>query len=430
MGLRTAIDQASLAVRAVSMLAVERFETGIVFNPIKKAWRADPYPLYRNLQRIDPFHRSRLVDGWVLSRHEDILAVLGDKAFSADERTWSRYPQIRRQIAREGLPDPYESDRASMLRLDPPDHTRLRGLVSKAFTPRAVDALQGRIEEVVDEVIDRLPVSGPLGGSFELIRDFAAPLPITAIAEMLGVPAEDHPRFRHWSNEAVKTLGDSTWEDRRRAIRAMDELGEYLEGIADERREEPRDDLISGLVAAEEEGDRLSRVELFTTCVLLLVAGNETTTKLIGNSIVALLRNPDQLELLREEPKRIPGAVDELLRYDSPVQLTSRFVTKDSEMCGNPLLRGQQLVLLLAAGNRDPEVWDAPDELDVTRENVRHLSFGHGLHHCLGARLARLEGALALEALIGRFPRLRLDGEIEWGKNTVLRGPSRLPLRC
>ncbi|MFP6608335.1 MAG: cytochrome P450, partial [Myxococcota bacterium] len=163
---------------------------------------------------------------------------------------------------------------------------------------------------------------------------------------------------------------------------------------------------------------------------LLLVAGNETTTKLIGNSIVALLRNPDQLELLREEPKRIPGAVDELLRYDSPVQLTSRFVTEDAEMHGNRLVRGQQLVLLLAAGNRDPDAWDAPDELDVTRENVKHLSFGNGLHHCLGSRLARLEGALALEALIGRFPRLCFDGEIEWGNNTVLRGPSRLPLRC
>lgn len=429
MGLRAAADRAVFAARAVGLLALERVETGVVFNPIRKAWRSDPYPLYRKLQRIDPFHRSRLADGWVLSRYEDILAVLGDKAFSADERRWSRYAQIRRQAAREGLPDPYETERASMLRMDPPDHTRLRGLVSKAFTPRAVDALRGRIDEVVDEVLGGLP-SGPLGGSFELIREFAAPLPITVIAEMLGVPSEDHERFRRWSDEAVKTLGDNTWEDRRRATRAMDELGEYLEGIADERRWAPKEDLISGLVAAEEQGDRLSRDELFTTCVLLLVAGNETTTKLIGNSIVALLRNPDQLELLRDEPKRIPGAVDELLRYDSPVQLTSRFVTEAGEMHGKSLRPGQQVVLLLAAGNRDPEAWEAPDELDVTRENVRHLSFGHGLHHCLGSKLARLEGAVALEALITRFPRLRLDGEIEWGNNTVLRGPTHLPLRA
>lgn len=430
MSLRAGIDRAAFAARALSLLAVERLQTGIVFNPTRKAWRADPYPLYRSLQRIDPFHRSRVADGWVLSRYGDILEILGDKGFSADERSWSRYGQIRRQAEREGIPDPYENNRGSMLRMDPPDHTRLRGLVSKAFTPRAVDALRGRIEEVVDEVIEQLPSSGPLGGSFELVRDFAAPLPITVIAEMLGVPADDHERFRHWSDEAVQTLGDSSWEDRRRAVRAMEELGEYIEGIADERRWDPKDDLISGLVAAEEAGDRLSRDELFTTCVLLLVAGNETTTKLIGTSIVALLRNPDQLELLRAEPKRIHGAIDELLRYDSPVQLTSRFVTEDTEMHGKPLRRGQQLVLLLGAGNRDPDVWDAPDELDVTRENVRHLSFGHGLHHCLGSKLARLEGALALEALITRFPHLRFDGEIEWGSNTVLRGPSRLPLRC
>ena len=190
---------------------------------------------------------------------------------------------------------------------------------------------------------------------------------------------------------------------------------------------------VEEVAAAEEEGDRLTRDELFTTCVLLLVAGNETTTKLIGNSIIALLRNPDQLELLRSEPKRIPGAVDELLRYDSPVQLTSRFVTRHSTLHTNPLEPGQQVVLLLAAANRDPEHFDDPDRLDVTRENVRHLSFGQGMHHCLGSRLARLEGSLALEALITRFPDLRFeDGEagLVWGTNTVLRGPTRLPLRC
>ena len=208
----------------------------------------------------------------------------------------------------------------------------------------------------------------------------------------------------------------------------MTELGEYLERIAEERRREPRDDLLSGLVAAEEAGDRLSMKELLATCVLLLVAGNETTTKLIANSVVALLRNPAQLELLRSEPKRIPGAVEELLRYDSPVQLTSRVVLEDRSFRGRPFRKGQQLVLLLAAGNRDPEQFDEPDTLDVTRDGVRHLSFSHGLHRCLGLQLARLEGALALEGLITRFPDLRLDGEIEWGDNTVLRGPRRLPV--
>ncbi len=433
MGIRAAIGRAGFAARAAALMTLERFETGVVFNPLRKVYRADPYPLYQALRERDPFHRSRLADGWVLSRYDDVLAVLGDRSFSADERNWSRWHEIRRRAAREGVGDPYETDQASMLRMDAPDHTRLRSLVSKAFTPGAVEVMRPRVEEVVDEVLDGLSLSAAGGGRLELVGDFAAPLPITIIAEMLGVPREDHARFRYWSDEAVKTLGDSTWDEMRAAQRAMEELGEYIGGVADQRRAEPRDDLISGLVAAEDAGDRLSRQELFTTCVLLLVAGNETTTKLIGNAIVALLRNPDQLELLRSEPKRIPGAVDELLRYDSPVQLTSRFVTRESTMHANPLKVGQQVVLLLAAGNRDPERFADPDRLDVTRENVRHLSFGQGLHHCLGSRLARLEGALALEALITRFPDLRFDGPedraIRWGTNTVLRGPGRLELR-
>ena len=432
MGLRNVFERAGFAARIATQMAVERVETGIVFNPTRPSCRIDPYPHYRALRERDPFHRSRLADGWVLTRYEDIVAVLTDRSFSADERNWSRWDQMRRRAAREGLDDPYESDTASMLRIDPPDHTRLRSLVSKAFTPRAVDAMRPRVEEVVAQVLDGLPVTPGSGASFELIRDFAAPLPITVIAEMLGVPPEDHARFRHWSDEAVKTLGEATWDEQRQAQQAMAELGEYIADVAEQRRADPRDDLISGLVAAEEEGDRLSLQELFTTCVLLLVAGNETTTKLIANGLVALLRNPDQLEILREEPKRIPSAIDELLRYDSPVQLTSRFVTRESTMHANPLKLGQQLVLLLAAGNRDPERFAEPDRLDVTREDVRHLSFGQGVHHCLGARLARLEGALALEALLGRFPDLRFpngdESGLQWGTNTVLRGPTQLML--
>jgi len=198
--------------------------------------------------------------------------------------------------------------------------------------------------------------------------------------------------------------------------------------LAEVRRREPREDLISALVQAEEAGDHLSRNELFTTCVLLLVAGNETTTKLIGNSVVALLRNPDQLELLRREPERMPAAVEELLRYDGPVQLPSRMVTEDRELRGHRLRRGQQLVLVLAAANRDPEQFADPDRLDVTRGEVRHLALSHGLHFCLGAQLARLEATLSLEPLVTRFPGLRFAGPVEWGDNTVLRGPRALPL--
>ena len=311
-----------------------------------------------------------------------------------------------------------------MLRLDPPDHTRLRTLVSKAFTPRAVERMRPIVEKYVAETLGRLDGRH----SMELVADFAAPLPVSVIAEMLGVPVADRDRFRHWSDEAVRTLGDNTLDDRRRAIAAMDELGVYLEAIADERRREPREDLLSALVRAEEAGDRLSRTELFTTCVLLLVAGNETTTKLLGNAVLALLAHPEQLALLRREPERIPAAVEELLRYDGPVQLTSRMVTEDRELRGHRLRRGQQLVLVLAAANRDPAQFDDPERLDVTRSDVKHLALGHGLHFCLGAQLARLEAGLALEALVTRFPALRLDGPVEWGDNTVLRGPRSLPL--
>lgn len=433
MSLRGLLDRAALAVRAAALLGVERLETGVVFDPTRRDCRADPYPLYRKLRERDPFHRSRLAGGWVLSRYEDVAAVLGDRSFSADERSGARYPARRRREARQGISDPYETGRATMLRMDPPDHTRLRALVGKAFTPRAVESMRPRVEERVDEVLGSLRASSAGGGSLELVRDFAAPLPIAVISEMLGVPAEDHPRFRHWSDQAVASLGDASFEEQRQANRAMQELADYVAGIADQRRVDPRDDLISGLVAAEDTGDRLSRQELFMTCVLLLVAGNETTTQSIGNAVVALLRNPEQWEILRSEPKRIPGAVDELLRYDSPVQLTSRYVTRSSTMHANPLEPGQELVLLLGAANRDPERFPEPDRLDVTREDVRHLSFGLGLHHCLGSRLARLELALALEALVRRLPDLRLDGPEEsalaWGHNTVLRGPRRLALR-
>jgi cytochrome P450 len=297
--------------------------------------------------------------------------------------------------------------------------------VNKAFTPRAVERLRPRIEELVDELTRKMEGRS----QSELVADFASPLPVVVIAEMLGVPSEDREGFRHWSDEVVRGLGDGSMDDQRRSHRAMQDLGEYFTTLAEDRRRDPKPDLISALVAAEDEGDRLSTQELLTMCVLLLVAGNETTTKLIANSAIALIRNPEQMELLRSEPKRIAGAIDELLRYDGPVQFTSRMVMEDGEFRGHPVKRGQQLVLVLAAANRDPAHFVEPDRLDVTRENVRHLALGQGIHFCLGAQLARLETQLALEGLLARFPTLRLaDRPIEWGDNVILRGPKSLPL--
>jgi pimeloyl-[acyl-carrier protein] synthase len=424
MGLRHQLDTAIAAVQGLSYFAAERVATGIVFNPLRAELRSDPHPFYRRLRAHDPFHRSYAADGWILSRYADVAAVLADRTFSSDESNQRRYPREKARNARAGIPDPYETKQASMLRLDPPDHTRLRTLVNKAFTPRAVERVRPMVEKYVAEVLARLDGRGGM----ELVADFAAPLPVSVIAELLGVPVADRERFRHWSDEAVRLLGDKTIEDRRRGTRAMEELGAYLGGVADQRRHDPREDLLTALVRAEDEGARLTRAELVTTCVLLLVAGNETTTKLIGNAVLALLAHPEQLALLRREPERMPGAVEELLRYDGPVQLTSRVVLEDRELAGRPLRRGQNIVLLLAGANRDPEQFAEPERLDVTRKDVRHLGFGHGIHFCVGAQLARLEATLALEAIVVRFPNLRVAGPVVWGSNTVLRGPRSLPL--
>lgn len=425
MRLRTTLDRGISAVETACFAAREKLQTGLLYDPTRPSFRADPYPRYRVLRERDPIHRSFAAGGWILSRYSDVVAVLRDPAFSSDERHWRRYRVVRARNARLGLPDPYESERASMLRVDPPDHTRLRNLISKAFTPRAVERMRPRVEAILKELLAPFGTSG----RFELVRDLASPLPVTVIAEMLGVPTEDRERFRHWSDEVIRSLGDSTPEDLVCSVRAMEELGEYLVEIAEMRRRDPRPDLLSALVAAEEAGDKLSPGELATMGVLLLVAGNETTTNLIANGTLALLRNPDQLERLRREPELVPNAVEELLRYDSPVQLTSRLVREDLELRGHRFRRGEQLVLLLGAANRDPEAFPDPDRLDVARENVRHLSFGHGIHFCLGAQLARLEGALALRALLARFPNLALGSEpVEWRPNTVLRGPKALEL--
>jgi hypothetical protein len=423
MTLRTRIDDFIWLVRGLALVAVERLETGVIFNPLAQGMREDPYPFYRRLRESDPFHRSRAADGFVLSRHEDVIAVLRDAEFSSDERNMKIFPRMVARMARAGVPDPYLDDQMSMLRRDPPDHTRLRGLVARAFTPRSIERMRPRVEQILKELLEPRPAHGAM----ELVRELAAPLPVRVIAEMLGIPAEDHERFRHWSNEIVRSLGEGTHEDRRAALRATTELRGYFEAIVEARRVAPRDDLISALAAAEEGGERLNASEMFATLVLLLVAGNETTTNLISNSMLALLRNPEQLALLQASPERVPAALEELLRYDSPVQMTSRIVTRDCELHGHRLRRGQQLVLLLGAANRDPEVFDDPERLDVTRTDVRHLSFSHGIHFCLGAQLARLEATLALEALITRYPKVRLpEQSIPWSSNTILRGPREL----
>jgi hypothetical protein len=427
MGLKQTAITAYRRAGGLSLIAVERLETGVVYMPGTRANLEDPYALYRRLREKDPFHRSRLVDGWVVSRYADVLEVLRDARFSADDRNLRLYARNRRLLVAVGALEKEEADEVpSMLRLDPPDHTRLRSLVGKAFTPRSIEKLRPRIETIVGELLDGLARKREA----DLVLELAYPLPVIVIAEMLGVPKEERARFKHWSDEVVRSMGVASFEDIRRSRTAWRELRSYLEGVAEKRRRDPQDDLLSALLAAEERGDTLTAGEVFSTLNLLLIAGNETTTNLIGNGVLALLRNPDELERLRKEPDLVESAVEELLRYDSPVQATSRIATEPTEMHGETVRRGQQLILLIGSANRDPEQFSDPDRLDVARKDNRHLAFGYGIHFCLGAPLARLEATIALRALLERFPRLALGSKPpERARTTILRGLKTLPVR-
>ena len=387
------------------LLTWERLESGVVFDLTSEEVLANPYPTYQRLRERDPVHRMRLVDAWVLTRYEDVQAVLLD------------HQRFSNQDAGAGDRE-YTQDR-SMLDLDPPDHTRLRSLVSKAFTPRSVAALAPRIEKIVEELLDEVEGEERV----DLIDSFAFPLPIIVIAEMLGVPAEDLDRFKDWSNDIVLSLEPIlTREQRDRFRRSEQELYEYFEGIIAKRRRDPQDDLVSALIAAEEEGDRLSHGELLATLLLLLVAGNETTRNLIGNGMLALLRNPGELQRLREERDLLEPAIDELLRYDSPVQLDGRTALEDVEIGGKLVRTGQQVVSVVGAANRDPEAFTDPDRLDIGRQEKSHISFGRGIHYCLGASLATLEGRIAFEGLLERFSSIRLAAEPQQRNQVVLRG--------
>ncbi len=420
--LRSAIEWAGTQ----AVMGFEWLETGVTFNPTDPRNRADPYPLYRRVRERSPLHRSRPVGGWVFTRHRDVFAALRDERFSSDERGTRGWTRNRRRMMNAGIIPEDDVDTPPILGLDPPDHTRIRNLVNKAFTRRAVERLRPRVDALVGELLDGLSDRT----EFELLSVFASPLPVTVIAEMLGIPSEDREHFRTLSNEVVRGLGSDELEDLRRSIEGSRGLESYLQEIVEKRRVEPRDDLISALVMADEQGDKLTTAEVFSNIILLLVAGNETTTNLIANGIHALLRHPDQLALLREQPELIERAVEEILRWDSPVQHTRRIATCDVEWGGVRIKRGQFLILSLGAGNRDPEQFPDPERFEIERGDPHHLSFSQGMHYCLGAQLARLEGQRGILGLVQRFPKLRLaNDEVEWGDNVVLRGPCALPLR-
>jgi cytochrome P450 len=391
-------------------------EAGITYNPLLPAVRRDPYPTYRALRRADPVHRSLLMDTWVLTRYDDVSLVLRDQRLSVERERWKGFQAL------DG-----RAPVVSMLVVDPPYHTRLRGLVSRAFTPRTVERLRARVDAFVNDALDRAQDRGGL----ELIDELAYPLPVTVIAEMLGVPPADWPRFRAWSRALVAgldPLSPRAGGSAAAVLAAREALGRYLSEIVALRRVEPGEDLITALLLLDESGEGLTHVELVVMANLLLVAGHETTVNLIGNGVLALLRHPEQLAMLRERPELIRPAVEELLRFDSPVQLTARVALAPFQLGGQEIQAGDMLIALLGSANRDAAQFSDPDRLDLGREPNPHLSFSRGIHFCLGASLARLEAQVAIGALVSRFPRLRLQGAVRRSPTVTLRGIRRLPL--
>src|SRR5450432_629391 len=403
---------------------VQTATTEPLFNPLAPEFIRDPYPAYERLRATDPMHLTPF-GNFAASRHAEVSLVLRDKRFGKDyvERTVRRYgPQIMEEPV-------FRSMSHWMLQQNPPDHTRLRGLVVKAFTARRVEDMRPRIQQIVDETLDRII---PLG-KMDLIEDFAFRLPVTIICDMLGIPEEHRELFYTGSRDSGRILEPvplSPEEIKQgNASNAMTEM--YFQHLFELRRKNPGDDLTTQLLQAEEDGSKLSNEELTANIILLFGAGHETTVNLIGNGLLALHRNPDQLALLKANPAYITNAIEEFLRYDSSVQMTGRVALEDiDDLGGKKIPKGESVLCLLGSANRDPAVYpDRPDQLDITRPNVRPLSFGGGIHFCLGAQLARIEAEVAISTLLRRLPDLGLDDAVnpEWRSTFVLRGLKTLP---
>ncbi|MGH8931860.1 MAG: cytochrome P450 family protein [Egibacteraceae bacterium] len=390
-----------------------------LFSP---SGRADPHPLYEHLRASEPVCRVQLPDGrrfWLVTRYDDVAEALVDPRLSKDTRNQSPEGNFAYLLGDSGAFGRH------MLTVDPPDHTRLRALVRKAFSPRLVERLRPRVQHIADDLLD---VVADLG-CMDLIADYAFPLPIIVITELLGVPPADRDQFRAWSNVMFTNDFSGSREPIRRA-RA--DFAAYLRRLCERKRADPGDDLVTGLVQAEESGDALDEPELLGMIWLLLIAGHETTTNLIGNGMLALLHHPHQLALLRENPALIGAAVEELLRYDSPVETSTwRFALEDLELAGQPIAKGDAVLVAISSANRDQASFAHADQLDITRGDTRHLAFGRGIHFCLGAPLARIEGQVAIATLLRRLPRLRLPVGVEdlrWRSSLLLRGLQAFPV--
>lgn len=380
------------------------------------AFTNNPYPVYEKLRKDEPVFKVMFPHGefgWMISRYEDAVQVLKDPRFSKD--MVKRYGADRQSIFS-----------STMLFSDPPDHRRLRGLVQKAFTPQLVAGMRSHIQDIASDLLDNLPSQETMN----LIDDFAFPLPIIVISEILGVPLEDRDKFRMWSNTFIEA---STMKNTELLHQHIQEFTEYLTAWFAKVRKDPGQDLISQLVIAEESGDQLSEKELLGVVSLLIIAGHETTVNLIGNGILALLEHPEQRDLLIKQPELIHQAIEEMLRYNGPVEFsTSRWAAEDIEFRGQHIAKGELVIVALDSANRDEEQFKDPDVFDITREKSSHLAFGKGIHLCLGAPLARLEGEIAVSTLLHRFPNMRLQSDVDtlkWRPGMVVRGVKEIPVQ-
>ncbi|HLF74586.1 MAG TPA: cytochrome P450 [Anaerolineales bacterium] len=407
----------------MSISGVDALSLSNLLNP---KVRADPYPFYTRLRSEDPVHWDEEMGFWVLTRYADIAAVYNDPRFSRAEglrRGFERLPGSE-QVVAEPV---YRSFSKTMFYSDPPYHTRLRGLVNNAFTPNAVEQMRPHVQQIVDRLLDAVQNRGEM----DAIRDLAHPLPLLVIAQMLGLPAEERLRFKQWSDDLFAILGSVPHapELMERAARSLAELTAYLTALSQERRAQPQSDLLSALVGVAEKGERLTQEELIANVTILLSAGHETTSHLIGNGLLALLRHPEQMQQLRGNPRLIASAVEEMMRYDNPVQIAYRSAAEDVKVGGRCIRKGQLVNSILAAGNRDPQRFSEPDRFDIARDEGRHLGFGLGIHFCIGAPLVRLEAQVAFSTILRRFPELRLATEsLEWQEHPIFRGVKSLPI--
>ncbi len=382
----------------------------------------NPYPLYHRLRSEDPVHWDHFLHTWVVTRYADVVTVL--QYFSA-VRTPT--PEQLTALGLSTLVPLAEVLVRQMLFMDPPAHSRIRSLAARAFTPRRVETLRSHIQDITDSLLDAVQA----GDRLEVIADLAYPLPAIVTAEMLGLPTSDWRQLTRWSADFSEALGNLQHDPDHapRVLRSLGEACEYFRAAVREHREHPREDLISALLTAEQDGDSLSEEEVVANSIMLMTGGQETTTNLIGNGLLTLLRRPDQLEKLRADHSLIHSAIEELLRYESPIQYTSRLAPDDVQMGGKTIRKGQAVFAMMGAANRDPERFPDPDRLDICRQDNRHLAFAWAAHFCFGAPLARLEGEIAFETVLRRMPNLRLEpGPVTWRENLGFRGLTALPV--